>query len=168
MIKIVKGSQLKGNVKDLNEEYFYGKSGRKTEEEYKQLLIDSKKYFDGIEDGSIKVTDDYFIYAPEFYLTYGIATDIAVVTNDKACGVNARLLFIENPIKVKQFEDGYIFASSDGRHRYAVAQKYNLKLLVDVLPVDEFKTKKIAQTEQKRHQFWVKLKDFLNNMKAKI
>lgn len=133
MIKIVKGSQLKGNVNDLNEEYFYGRSGRKTEEEYKQLLIDSQMYFDGIEDGSIKMTDNYYIYAPELYLKLGIATDIAVITKDSACSVNARILYMENPIKVKQFEEGYFFASSDGRHRYSVAQKYNLKLLVDIL-----------------------------------
>lgn len=160
MIKIVKGSQLKGTVRDLNKEYFYGQSGRETEEEYKQLLIDSQKYFEGIENGSIKETDDYFIYAPEHYLTQGYATDIAVITNDRVCGVNARLVFIRDSVKVKPFEDGYIFADIDGRHRYAVAQKYNLKLLVEVLQDDEIDTQKIAQTEQKKVSIWGKIKSF--------
>lgn len=155
MIKIVKGRQLKGTVKDLEEEYFYGKSGRKTEEEYKKLLEDSQNYFDGIEDGSIKTTDDYYIYAPDYYRMQGNATDIAVVTNDKVNGVNARILYMEDPIKVKPCKGGYIFASGDGRHRYAVAQKYDLKLLVDVL-MDESDT----QIKREKVSIFGKIKSF--------
>ena len=133
MIKIINGSKLKGKVSDIDSEYFYGTSGRKTEEEYRQLVEDSQGYFEGIQNGTINPTDDYFIYAPAYYLEHGIATEIAVIKNDTTTGINARLLYIEDPIKVKAISDGYIFNSHDGRHRYAVAQKYKLNLLVDVV-----------------------------------
>lgn len=133
MIRIINGSELKGKVRDVDSEYFYGTSGRKTEEEYRQLVEDSQSYFDGIQNGTIKPTDDYFIYAPEYYLEHGFATEIAVIKNDSTTGINARLLYIEDPVKVKAISDGYIFKSHDGRHRYAVAQKYKLNLLVDVV-----------------------------------
>ena len=133
MIRIINGSELKGKVKDVDSEYFYGTSGRKTEEEYRQLVEDSQSYFDGILSGTIKPTDNYFIYAPAYYLEHGFATEIAVIKNDSTTAINARLLYIEKPVKVKAISDGYIFQSNDGRHRYAVAQKYQLNLLVDVV-----------------------------------
>lgn len=132
MLVLASGKNLKGTVRDAEKNYFFGKSGRNTEEEYKQLLLDAQSYFEGIDNGTINPTDNFFIYAPAHYLEHGFATDIAVVT-DAATGVNARLLFIENAVKVKAVSGGYIFAGRDGRHRFAVAQKYNLNLLVDVI-----------------------------------
>lgn len=130
MIKVINGTQLKGKISDSDKPYFYETSGRKKEEEYKQLIIDSQPYFRGIINGTISLEDDYFIYAPQSYLDNGIAIGVSVVTNGVA-GVNARLLYLNNPIKVKRQSDGFYFASSDGRHRYAVAQKYELDILVD-------------------------------------
>lgn len=132
MYKIVNGKELKGTVNGSQETYFYGGSGRNTAEEYKQLLLDSQDYFSGIENGTIALTDKYFIYAPENYLQHGIASSIAVIRNDQVTGVDARELYQKQAVKVKRTEDGYVFAGADGRHRFIAAQQYNLKLLVDI------------------------------------
>lgn len=153
MIKIVNGSKLKGNVID-DQEHFYGVSGRKTEEEYRQLLEDSQKYFDGIKNGSIQTTEEYFIYAPEFYLKHGLAKEIAVIKNDSTAGINARLLYIEDPIKVKAISNGYIFSGHDGRHRYTTAQKYKLDLLVDV---EEEKLSEVEVKDNTRGNLVIKI-----------
>ena len=69
MFQVINGKKFAGKVFEQNKDYFYGRHGRKSEQEYKQLLIDSKKYFDGIKEGTISLSDKYYIYAPEFYLT---------------------------------------------------------------------------------------------------
>ena len=76
MFKIVQGSLLTGTVNGENETGFYG-SNRKTEAEYKQLIIDSQKYFKGIIEGTISPSEKYFIYAPAYFLTHNYASDIA-------------------------------------------------------------------------------------------
>ncbi len=137
LLQVVDGTLLKGDVKDSNSEYFYMKPRRHSEEEYKQLLIDSQEYFEGIGNGSISTEDRYFIYAPQFYLDKGIATKAAVIKEGLGNAVDAKLIYIKNPIRVRPVEDGFVYAGYDGRHRFAVAQKYKLKLLVDVISTEK-------------------------------
>lgn len=132
MFKTVYGFQLKGNIKGAEDDDFYGAHGKLTEDEYRQLLTDSQEYFEGIDNGTIDKESNYFIHAPESHLEHDKAYDIAAVTKDRTDCVDARWIYIKNPIKVIRIEDGYMYKGSDGRHRYAVAQKYNLRLLVEI------------------------------------
>lgn len=133
MYKIVNGKEFKGAVNN-KDKYFYNTSGRKTEDEYKQLIIDSQEYFEKIKLGFISVEEDYFIYAPQEYINSGVIT-AEKVSNIRESGgaVNGMLLYCTNPIRVEKRRKGYYFASTDGRHRFIVAQKYKLNLLVDVV-----------------------------------
>lgn len=133
MYKIVNGKEFKGSVNN-KDKYFYNTSGRKTEEEYMQLIIDSQEYFEKIRAGCISVEEDYFIYAPQEYINVGI-TKAEKVSNirESGCAVNGRILYCKNPIRVEKRKKGYYFAGTDGRHRFIVAQKYKLNLLVDVV-----------------------------------
>ena len=160
MFKVVEGSSLRGTVRDADSKYFFGASGRMTESEYKSLLEDSQKYFDGIESGAISLSDDYYIYAPDYYLEYGFATDIAVIRNEKLTGVNAKILYIEQSIKVRPCKDGYIFAGKDGSHRFHIAQKYNLKLLVEIESVSKIDASFGSTREPKRLSILKIIKNF--------
>lgn len=133
MYKIVNGKEFKGSVNN-KDKYFYNTSRRKTEEEYKQLIIDSQEYFEKIKSGCISVEEDYFIYAPQEYINVGITTAEKVSNiREFGCAVNGRIIYCKNPIRVEKRSKGYYFASTDGRHRFIVAQKYKLNLLVDVV-----------------------------------
>lgn len=133
MFKIVNGSELIGSIQGADDPHFYEQPRRYTEEQYKQLLIDSQPYFDGIEDGTISLSDNYLIYGSEEHLKRETVTGISVIVPDQLTAVSAHLIYVEHPIQVMLADDGYVFASSDGRHRFLAAQKYNLKLLVDVV-----------------------------------
>lgn len=133
MYKIVNGKEFKGSVNN-KDKYFYNTSRRKTEEEYKQLIIDSQEYFKKIKLGFISEEEDYFIYAPQECINSGMIT-AEKVSNIRESGgaVNGRLLYCTNPIRVEKRRKWYYFVGTDGRHRFIVAQKYKLNLLVDVV-----------------------------------
>ena len=133
MLKVVDGSLLIGTVEGADDEHFYGCSGRRTEEEYRRLLEDSQSYFNGIADGTIDKTENYYIYAPQDFLTLGIATGIAKSIIGMEDLFNARKLYVDEPICVKECDKGYAYSGDNGRHRFAIAQKYGLRLLVNVI-----------------------------------
>lgn len=119
MLKVVNGTKLQGTVVDSDSPGFFGISGRKTEKEYYQLLLDSQDYFDLITSGRI-APEDHFIFS--------------VHNNAFSETVDGYLLYVWHPIRVRPVANGYIYCSNDGRHRCTVAQKYHLNLLVDVIP----------------------------------
>ncbi len=133
MLKLINGKELCQITKKLELDFFGGPI-RKEESEYKQLILDSQTYFEGIISGKISIDDKYYIYAPKKYLDNGIASEIYKIEDFLIGGpVCARAIYIKKPIKVKKINDYYIFVGSDGRHRYFVAQKYKLNLLVEVI-----------------------------------
>ena len=91
-------------------------------------------YFEKIKLGFISEEEDYFIYAPQECINSGMIT-AEKVSNIRESGgaVNGRLLYCTNPIRVEKRRKGYYFVGTDGRHRFIVAQKYKLNLLVDVV-----------------------------------
>ena len=114
MYKIVNGKEFKGSVNN-KDKYFYNTSGRKTEEEYKQLIIDSQEYFEKIKLGFISEEEDYFIYAPQEYINSGMIT-AEKVSNIRESGgaVNGRLLYCTNPIRVEKKKKRVLFC----QHRW--------------------------------------------------
>lgn len=115
VFKVVRGSSLKGSIHDV----VFGKQGRKTEEEYKQLLLDMQPWFHDLEAGTKSLADAHFI------------------RDD----MPAQYIFEDNAITVKYCKGGYMHADGDGRHRFLVAQKNDLKVLVKVLPPSSLKEK---------------------------
>lgn len=117
MLKVINRSQLQGTVSDADQAYFFCSSGRKTEQEYLQLLLSSQYYFFALKTGKLDSHIDYHIL---------------VHTSNCIDIVNGKLLYVDYPIRVRKTKNGYIFCGDDGRHRYIIAQKYKLDLLVDV------------------------------------
>lgn len=117
MLKVINGSQLHGTVPDADQSYFFSSSGRNTELEYLQLLLSSQHYFFWIKTKKLDPHIDYHIL---------------VHTSNCIDIVNGKLLYVDHPIRVKRTKHGYTFCGDDGRHRYTIAQKYKLDLLVDI------------------------------------
>lgn len=135
MFKIVNGSMLKGTVKDADKKYFFDTNFRNSEEEYYQLLVDAQNFFEKIDMEGTVNQEGYFIYAPKSYKELSSVKYIEKERQStKRCGiVDAKELFIDKVVKVKAVQDGYVFCGDDGRHRFIIAQKYNLNLLVDII-----------------------------------
>lgn len=127
MLKVINGSQLQGTVSDVDQAYFFCSSGRKTEQEYLQLLLSSQYYFFVLKTRKLDSHIDYHIL---------------VHNSNRIDIINGKLLYVDHPIRVRKTKNGYLFCGDDGRHRYTVVKKYNLDLLVDVtgnhLPTKNF------------------------------
>ena len=143
MLTVINGEKFLGTVPDANTPGFFGSSGRKTEMEYYRLLLASQNYFEQIAAGSITPTTHYYF---------------SVDNNGCLETVDGYLLYVWNPIRVKPVSAGYLYCSNDGRHRYTVAQKYNLYLLVDVIENFSYSAQKkqhILQSIKNFIKFWL-------------
>ncbi len=120
VFKVVRGSSLKGSIHDV----VFGKQGRETEEEYKQLLLDMQPWFDDLASGAKSLADDHYINP-----------------DDMQKAVSAKYVFENHAITVRYCKGGYMHVDGDGRHRFLVAQKYDLTVLVKVQPPSSLKEK---------------------------
>lgn len=119
MLKVINGAELKGNVfMNQNESEIFGVHERKTEYEYRQLLLAAQKYFSYVASNKIDPSIEY---------------NIVIINSTGRDIVDAKFLFVDKSIQVKKVENGYEYCGYDGRHRYYIAQKYGLNLLVDVV-----------------------------------
>ena len=141
MVTIVNGSLFEDASFYEEDQFFYGGSGRKTEADYKQLLIDSQDYFKRIKEGSLTTDDEYFVYYPEAWRGYENGSPVGIYLDELKI-VSAKQIYANDPIRVRPVEGGYAFAGHDGRHRYIAAQRYGLDLMVEVLPEKDDKTPK--------------------------
>jgi hypothetical protein len=134
--KVINGAELIGKVPDQDSNYFFD-GNRRSEQDYKQLLEDSKNFFHAYAEGTLDID-------PRYYYIYGNAE------TEKCLGARGRYtgnkgiiehpssdvfqanFYINNPVDVVKTKDGFLFDGSDGRHRFYVAKKYNLDLLVRV------------------------------------
>lgn len=114
--------------------------GRRSEEEYRQLLEDSQEYFKlYVANPNNK---QYYIY--------------------EDC--DAATVYIHNAVTVKKINGKYVMASN-GRHRLYVAKKYNLPLLVCVRGVD---TEDFDLSSGNNNYRWTCIKRFFMNLIEKI
>ncbi len=143
MMKLVNGDELVGTVPDQNKAYFFGTGKRFTEEEYKRFIIDSYAYFakydaytkENIEETEVK----------------------SLLSKYVINGQNANTIYYSSPVYVYEAPDGngYTYADINGRHRFCVAQKYNLKLLVNVIERPEY-----HPTNQKKDGYLMRIINF--------
>lgn len=134
-MKLINGNELKGTVLDEDKDYFFGSCGRFTEEEYKKLVIDSQEYFERFvsydnEGEAVRALDNYYI--------------------DEQKKVNGNYVYYTHAVIVKRAPDGngYVYAGNDGRHRFFVSKKYNLKLLVNVLDNTNEDSERIIKSQE--------------------
>ena len=78
-------------------------------------------------------SQNYFSYIESKKIDPSIDYNILVSTEDGTKFANLKVLFIDKPVQVKKVKNGYLYCGFDGRHRYYVAKKYNMDLLVDVV-----------------------------------
>ncbi len=135
--KVINGAEFIGKVLDQDSNYFFD-GDRRSEQEYKKLIEDSKEFFHAYADGTLDVDPRYyFIYGnseTEKYLdARGHFTGSKGVIEHISDNVFQADFHISNPVDVVRTDDGFVFSGADGRHRFYVAKKYNLDLLVRVI-----------------------------------
>ncbi len=133
---VVNGVELTGKVLDQDSTFFFD-SKRKSEQDYKRLLEDSKKFFHAYAEGTLDIDlRYYYIYgnASTKKLLDGLEsrTGIKGVIEHFSVDTFRADFYINNPVDVVKTDDGFVFDGEDGRHRFFVAKKYNLDLLVRV------------------------------------
>jgi hypothetical protein len=134
--KVINGAELTGKVLDQDSAFFFD-SKRKSEQDYKRLLEDSQNFFHAYADGTLAID-------PRYYYIYGNSdTEKYLDAREHFTGNKGVIehisddvfqadFYIKNPVDVVKTDDGFAFNGEDGRHRFFVAKKYNLDLLVRV------------------------------------
>ena len=135
--KVINGAEFIRKVPGQDSDYFFD-SKRKSEQDYKKLLEDSKEFFHAYADGTLDVD-------PRYYYIYGnLNTEKILDAREHFTGSKGVIehvsddvfqadFYISNPVNVVRTDDGFAFSGEDGRHRFYVAKKYNLDLLVQVM-----------------------------------
>lgn len=126
---VVNGNEFVGEVPFMN--HFWPHHGF-TEEDFVRLLQLSEAYFKKVNSvGVDQIDHKYFIEAPQDFLDTGIANHVDHITDRES--IKAYDLYISQKVCVKHCDGGYKFCGNDGRHRFMVAKKYGLDLLVCVV-----------------------------------
>ena len=106
--RVINGSEMIDNIDGRYDGTFYNRGGRKTSEEYKDLIRKSQKYFEAIKNKRIDINDSkYFILGPQKYLDYGMANHIDYVVRDGEECVQAHAVYVDNSVWVKECGDKY-------------------------------------------------------------